>query len=374
VGLVLNMLTGYTRSIATGFARYARETGNWSIVVAHDQDLLIVLGYEEFDCLDGVVAGYSYGNLQHIKCPIVYSLTPEHAERWPVVCPDNGAVGKLAADHLISIGFPYFSFAGLASMAHSTERRQGFEAALSAHRRKVQAPMLFPTWHDVSASGSKQLRDWLSNLLLPCAVFCADDRIAGTVAIAAHAVGLHIPEQLAILGVNNDDLTCTATVPALSSISIGGEAIGYEAARQLDRCMQDPASIRPTVTRVTPQNVVERGSTQVLGYSDFLVCEAMRLIRARAGRELVMVDQIAAELGVHRQQLNRSFLACVGHSPKEEIDRVRADRLRALLLGSSIPLKKISYEMGFASPSHLVRFCGRMFEKTPMELSNPSTP
>src|SRR5580693_2091378 len=114
VGLVLNMLTGFTRNIATGFARYARETGNWSIVVAHDQDFLVVLGYEEFDRLDGVVAGYSYRN-EHIKCPMVYTLTPEHAERWPVVCSDNIVVGKLAADHLISIGFPYFSFAGLAS-------------------------------------------------------------------------------------------------------------------------------------------------------------------------------------------------------------------------------------------------------------------
>jgi LacI family transcriptional regulator, galactose operon repressor len=98
------------------------------------------------------------------------------------------------------------------------------------------------------------------------------------------------------------------------------------------------------------------------------VCEAMRLIQMRAPREPVMVDQIASELHVQRQQLNRAFYECVGHSPKQEIDRVRGEILRGLLLGTPMPMKQIAYEMGFGSPSQLIRFCRRVHSKTPLEI------
>jgi LacI family transcriptional regulator len=181
-----------------------------------------------------------------------------------------------------------------------------------------------------------------------------------------------VPEQVALLGVNDDDLACASTVPPLSSIRPNSEQIGYEAARQLDRGMAGKPAGKPTVTRIAPQEVVQRGSTLVMGYDDPVVCDAMRLIQIRAPREPVMVDQIAAELRVQRQQLNRAFYDCVGHSPKQEIDRVRGERLRAMLMSTSMPMKQIAYEMGFGSPSQLIRFCRRVHSRTPLELRGRS--
>jgi transcriptional regulator GlxA family with amidase domain len=86
-----------------------------------------------------------------------------------------------------------------------------------------------------------------------------------------------------------------------------------------------------------------------------------------------MKARLAAELRVHRQQLNRSFVACVRHSPKEEIDQVRADRLRALLVGSTMPVKQIAYDMDFSSPSQLIRFCRRILGRSPLEIRGSST-
>lgn len=370
VGIVLNLLTHATRTIATGFARYASERGNWSLVVAHwHNDPQVLMGDLNLEQLDGLALQYAWQQVPQAHCPIIFVGTPTKPNDPPTVCPDNVAIGGLAGSHLMSLGVPYFSFVGLQQYAFSRERQAGFERALAAQRRQLQAPALFENWDKV-AEGARELDAWIAKLLLPCAVFCADDRIAASVMLAARRAGIHIPEQLAILGVNNDDLTCAATVPPLSSISINGERIGYEAARQLDRIMSGNVPPRRMVTRVPPSKLTERSSTQVMGYSDPAVCEAMRLIRGRAPREAVRVDQIAYELGVPRQLLHRSFLQCVGRSAKEQIDEVRGDRLRALLIGSTKPIKEIAFEMGFGSAPQLTRFCHRMLGVGPVELRN----
>ncbi|HEX3357022.1 MAG TPA: substrate-binding domain-containing protein [Tepidisphaeraceae bacterium] len=354
--------------MATGVAKYASERGNWSIVVAHDQpEFYVVLGDDDYGKLDGIVAGYAWERLPQIDCPVVYAHTPDRPNTAPTVCADNTEIGRLAAAHLMSLGLPYVAFVGIETNAFSYERQHGFERELKIHCRQAQLPLLFSNWHEMM-HGTRKLKSWLSTLLLPCAVFCADDRIASVVVSAARQSNIQVPERLAILGVNDDDLACASTVPALSSIRINGDLIGYEAARQLDRSMSGESPNRRVVVRIPPKEVVQRGSTRVMGFDDLTVCEAMRLIQARAIREPVVVDQIAAQLGVHRQQLNRSFVECVGHSPKNEIDRVRGDRLRALLLSSAMPIKQIAYEMGFGSPSQLIRFCRRMYSKTPLEL------
>lgn len=378
VGIVSNLLTHATRTIATGFARYASERGNWSIVVAHwHNDPQVLMGDSDLERLDGLVLQYAWQQVPKARCPILFVGTPTTPNDPPTVCPDNAAIGGLAASHLTSLGVPYFSFVGLQQYAFSRERQAGFERALAAQRRSLQKPVLFENWDKV-AEGARELDAWISKLLLPCAVFCADDRIAASVMLAARRAGIHIPEQLAILGVNNDDLTCAATIPPLSSISINGERVGYEAARQLDRIMAGVVPPRRTVTRIPPGKLAERSSTQVMGYSDPAVCEAMRLIRGRAPREVVRVDQIAYELGVPRQLLHRSFLQCVGRPAKEQIDQVRGDRLRALLIGGAKPIKEIAFEMGFGSAPQLTRFCHRVLGVGPAELrsrfADPSKP
>jgi LacI family transcriptional regulator len=368
VGVFLNLLTKHTRSIAAGVARYASERGNWSIVVAQNTgDFSVVIGDDDLRQLDGIIAGYAWDRLPPVQCPIVYVLTPNEPNTAPTVCSDNLAIGQLAGSHLLSLGLPYFTFVGLEPHAFSRERQLGFEQELATRRRTVLPPLLYRSWDDLT-HGLENLRQWLPTLLLPCGVFCADDRIASNVAIAARRAQLQVPEQLAVLGVNDDDLACASTVPALSSIRPNSELTGYEAARQLDRIMCGESPGQTTVTRIAPEEVIQRGSTLVMGYDDPVVCEAMRLIQMRAPREPVMVDQLAAELRIQRQQLNRSFYECVGHSPKQEIDRVRGERLRALLLSTAMPMKQIAYEMGFGSPSQLIRFCRRVYSRTPLEI------
>jgi LacI family transcriptional regulator len=368
VGVFLNLLTKHTRSIAAGVALYASERGNWSITVAQNlADFYVLIGEDDLAQLDGIIAGYSWERLPRVEAPIVFALTPDQSNSSATVCADNMAIGRLAASHLLSLGLPYFAFVGVERHTFSRERQQGFEQGLADRRRKALPPLLFSSWHDL-VHGAEKLKHWLPTLLFPCAVFCADDRVASGVAGAARGLRIQVPEELAVLGVNDDDLACASTVPALSSIHPNSEQIGYEAARQLDHIMSGVSPNTCTVTRIAPQQVIQRGSTLVMGYDDPVVCEAMRLIQIRAPREPVMVDQIAAELRVQRQQLHRSFYECVGHSPKQEIDRVRGERLRALLLSTTMPMKQVAYEMGFGSPSQLIRFCRRVHSKTPLEI------
>lgn len=368
VGVFLNLLTKHTRNIAAGFVKYASERGNWSVVVAQNTaGLRVVLGDDNLGKLDGVIAGYEQEQLPPDHGAIVYVLTPDRPTNVPTVCSDNLAIGQLAASHLVSLGLPYLSFVGVEPHAFSRERQEGFERELKSRRRTALPPLLFTSWDELT-HGAERVRAWLRTLLLPCAVFCADDHMAATVAAGARRLRIQVPEQLAILGANDDDLACASTAPALSSIRLNGEQIGYEAARQLDRSMSGEPPGRPTILRIPPEEVVQRGSTLVMGYDDPVVCEAMRLIQMRAPSEPIMVDQIAAELRIQRQQLNRSFSDCVGHSPKQEIDRVRGERLRALLMSTTMPMKQIAYDMGFGSASQLIRFCRRVHAKTPLEI------
>lgn len=367
VGVLLELLTSYSRLIATSFARYASEKGDWSLVVAGGESRTVILGgfgEEDLNSLDGVIA--NHGAVVRPNCPVVYLGTPIAKPKGPVVCEDNEAIGRKAAAHLSSLGMTNYGFVGMRNVPFSEERLASFEAALREHGDTVQT-LLFDSWL-AAQHGTSAITSWLAKLKLPCAMLCTDDRVAANVSVAAHHAGLQVPEQLAILGVNDDDICCASVIPAISSIPIGGGEMGYEAARQLDRLMAGEKTSRHRITRIPPGEVVQRGSTQVMGYADFVVCEAMRRIRMRGPSEPVIVDQIADDLGVHRQQLNRSFSRHVGRSPKQEIDSVRGDRLRELLLCTALPIKLIAYEMGFASPSQLNRFCRRLFGQTPLEI------
>lgn len=368
IGVFLDLLAGYTRQMVAGIARYASERGDWSLVVARDDDHTVILGgfgEEDLQSLDGIIAGKTWLKFTS-ACPVIYTSTPWGQCHGPVVCQDDVAIGRVGATHLLSLGLSNYGFVGMRKVPWSEQRQEGFETKLREHGQ-TSLKLLFGGWLEAQR-GIDEIVNWLRSLPLPCAVFCSDDRVAVNVVAAARMLNLHVPEQLAILGVNDDDICCASVTPALSSVPLPGDAIGYESARRLDRMMSNPgARLEPIVT-LPPGKVVQRGSTEVLGYNDLIVCEAMRLIRSRSAMEAVVVDQIASELGMHRQQLNRSFAKHVGRSPKEEIDRVRAERLRSMLVDSDQPIKQIAYNMGFASPSQLIRFCRRTFGVTPLEL------
>lgn len=348
------------RAMIPGVFRYAHEAGTWQL--SFPDSALGVCAFDSPEQFDGRLISWRSASAVS-SGPTILMGSPPLEWTGGVVAIDDEAAGILAAQHLLSLGTKYIGYLGN-DQAWSIARTTAFEAEARRQHRSCMGMVSPVRMHP----GMDMIQAWIKELLFPIAVLAADDVMALKLAQAAQTLGIHVPEQMAILGINNDELYCSAVVPALSSVAVPWDQIGYEAAHHLDMAMRGKPLPAGVIMRVKPSGIVQRGSTQVLAYGDPLVCDAVRLIRDRASRQAVSVEQLGADLGVSRVQLTQAFLKYAGFSPKQEIDRVRADHLREHLSAGRLPLKRIAYEMGFCSPAELSRFSRRVLGSPPSEL------
>jgi LacI family transcriptional regulator len=192
--------------------------------------------------------------------------------------------------------------------------------------------------------------EWLASLPRPLAVFAANDLWGFELVQAARERRLHVPEDVAILGVDNDQLICEIAHPPLSSIRLGAERIGREAVALLGRLLRGKPP-EAGLLRVPPLDVVTRHSTDVLAVEDPEVAGALRHIRQHAAEGL-SVKQLLTALPVNRRTLERRFVRALGHTPLEEIRRVRFERVKALLR-ADLAIYDVAARCGFASAAYL---------------------
>jgi len=266
----------------------------------------------------------------------------------PKIRPDNISLGHLGAEHFLERGHQYFGFTGFSNDAWSCERRDGFVEALRLAGRQcdvfdVNYPGdLTPVW-DVEQISS--LAGWLKRLPKPVGVMACMDLRAQQIITAAQACDILVPEEVAILGVNNDPIRCEMTYPPLSSVAPNGFQSGYRAADLLATML---AGGKPTNydQRIEPIGVVTRLSTDVLAIDDRNVATALSFIRERACQGIT-VEQVVKHSHASRSQLEKKFRHHLGRSPQAEIRRVQVGKIRQLLIETDFPLKKIAELTGF---------------------------
>ena len=259
---------------------------------------------------------------------------------------DHAAVGAMGAECFLDRGFASFAFVGGEERAWAAERRAGFaEAVRLAHRE----PVFFASQSDVTdrarSEGDARLLEWLVSLPKPVGVMACDDRTALQVLEAARCAGLHVPDEVAVLGADNDIALCELAVPSLSSVDPGTSQLGFLAAEHLHRRLVDP-SVPACDRRIDPAGVVCRRTTDVLAIPDRAVAATVRYIAEHAC-EGVTVDEILPHVGASRSQLERKFRRYLGRSPQGEIRRVQILRIRQLLADTDLPLKRIAELTGF---------------------------
>ena len=266
----------------------------------------------------------------------------------PKFRPDNVAVGHMGAEHLIERGFRHFGFCGFNGLEWSSERKDGFVEALrlTGHRCDVldvdDPGDVTPFW---DAKQITTLGGWLRRLPKPAAVMACNDLRALQIVSAAQAAGLLVPEEVAVLGANNDTIRCELSEPPMSSVATNAFQSGYQAAEQLAQLMAgQPASV--DVRRVEPVGVVTRQSTDILAMGDKNVAAAVSYIREHAYRG-ISVDEVLRHAFSSRSQLEKKFRRFIGRSPQAEIRRVQVEKIRQLLFETNFPLKKIAELAGF---------------------------
>lgn len=273
--------------------------------------------------------------------------TPPHPG-VPKLRPDNAEIGRLGAEHFLERGYASFGFCGFKSDGWACERRDGFVETLlrAGHRPSifdVEYPGdLTPFWDQDQTAA---LAGWLRTLPKPVAVMACNDMRALQVLSAAQAAGLVVPDEVAVLGANNESFRCEMAYPPLSSVATNAFQSGYQAAEILQSLM-DGSPWKPLDRRIPPLGIVARRSSDVLAIPDRNVATALQHIRTHACEGL-NVTRVLRHAYVSRSQLEKKFRRYLGRSPQAEIRRVQIARVRQLLLETDFPLKRIAELTGF---------------------------
>lgn len=371
VALMIESSRAYGRTLLRGIAEFGRENPNWTFF--HEERLLIdqVPSRLRQWRPDGILARLAGGKLirqlRSLKVPIVDLFNEDPIDKIPGVAIDQDSLAEMAASHFWDRGFRNFAYCGFAKARFSELREQCFVNRLA----KLQCPVevfRYPPLpgkpeglaviesHALRYAG--QLQQWLADLPKPIGLFACNDARALQVLDACANAGIAVPDDVAVLGVDNDDVICDLSRPPLSSIDPNVRKIGYEAAVLLQK-MLDGRRMASNRILVKASRIVTRRSTDVLAITDRPVAEAAQFVREHACDGMTLQTMLA-HLQVSRSTLERWFQRSLGHSVSAEIQRVRVNRASELLTTTSLKVESIAHQCGF---DH-VESMSRIFRRT----------
>ncbi len=375
VAVILDAWSCNDRKILAGIATYVNEMGRpWSFYVEGD-------GRQKIPDLrswrgDGVIANLQDRKValavQRLDVPVVEVGGGcgwyEPASKIPCFATDSAAIARLAAEHLLDHGFRHLAYCGFPRTRHNPWSE---ERGLSFKRRARAAGCpcsVFTGRYETARKWEhlqRGLMTWLQTLEMPVGLMACNDVRARHVLEACRTLGLRVPEDVAVIGVDNDEVLCELTDPPLSSIEPGMQRLGYQAAALLDQEMQGTKTEQKRFV-VEPEGVVARRSTDTLAISNAEVVRAARFIREHACQGIRIAD-LAKAVGLSRSMIERKFKALMGRTLHAEIDRVRIDCARRLLAETELPLKQVAAQAGFKYVQYLSTVFRRRFDQTPRE-------
>jgi LacI family transcriptional regulator len=273
---------------------------------------------------------------------------------------DDLAVGRIAADHFLPRGFRHFAYFSDIANLWSNRRRDGFVGRLLA--RGFQTTVMH---HPPSPTQARDIVEALQKLPTPLAVLLAHDQSAVPLMSACNVLGRRIPEDVAVIGVNNDALFCEMCAPPLSTVPLQTYQIGREAAQLLAAMMERLARL-PWLILVPPGNMIVRQSSDAMATTDRLVIDAMKYIREHLS-EGIAVKEIAAHMKTTRMTLHTHFVAAVGRTPAAQLRLEQMQRACDLLSSTDLSFAQIARETGFTSARQLSESFRRHHNQSPAQ-------
>jgi LacI family transcriptional regulator len=369
VALLIETSRTYTRKLLRGVKRYMSEHGPWSVFME-----LRALDSKVPPWLrnwrgDGILSR-SYGQemvdaIAATKVPAVELRASKLRHKMPFVGVDNHALGQLVAEHLLERGFRNFGCYEIDIEAFFEERRDNFVQTLADRGFKCDCYRSAERSEQPSQWERQQgeLIDWIKSLPKPVGIMACTDQLGFWLLDACSRAEIAVPEEVAVVGVEDDEVLCEMATPPMSSVQFSAVRTGYEAAVLLDRLMQgESPPDKPLL--IAPIGVTTRGSSDVVAIEDPLVAKALRFVRERA-RDGIKVDDISTEVGMSRSTLERRMRRLLGRSPQEEITRVKLNHVRELLIETNLSLEKVAQRAGFAHVQYLVELFRSHFDMTP---------
>lgn len=365
VALIIETSRAYGRGVLRGISQFVRQNPKWSVRL-QDRGLNDPLpDWMTRWQLNGVIARIETeelaATLKRLNLPIVNLSAMAPDESFPTIDTDDAMVADWAFAHFAERGFRSLAFCGYPGAKWSDLRRDRFlslarESRIECHefapvRRRAQQRK--PETLALEMSGlvsERKLIDWLQSLPATTGILAANDLRGRQILGLCQELDIPVPDQLSVLGVDNDELLCDLTDPPLSSITPDCERIGLRAAAALDAMMNRPRH-RPTDELIPPVGIATRKSTDVLAIDEPLIVRAVQFIRDHAC-EGIGVPDILRHVPLSRSKLERGFKQHLGRPPKAEILRLQLEQARQLLLETDLPLPEISAKCGFRHPEY----------------------
>ncbi|TWU59171.1 Xylose operon regulatory protein [Rubripirellula tenax] len=368
--LLVESSRAYGRGCLMGIASYIRAHGPWQVLHLERGLEERVPAFLHAQRFDGVIARIENETL----AKSVAKLKIPTVDLRGVVVPANGvmfdtdpeACSELAFEHFRQRGFQRLAYCGYNGVLFSDQRRDAF-------LRLCEAQNLTPLVYDATVENEifkskikggivqreaqaelpePALVEWLRALVGPVGIFACNDVRGRQVLQAATLAGRRAPDEVAVLGVDDDEVICELANPPLSSIEPDTQRMGFEGAMALDRLMAgEPIQDRQIL--IPPRRISVRRSSDLLAIDDQEVAAAVHFIREHAC-EGISVKQVADAVAISRVTLERRFRAILNRSPREEIERVRIDQIRLMLTQTRYSLMQIATMTGYRSDAHLV--------------------
>lgn len=358
VALLVEVSNSYARGLLSGIIAFEQSHANWSVYLPEQQrrgDVSIErLNDWEVDGIVARIETEAIANaIKQLNVPTVDLSAARLVEGIPWVETDNKAIAKMAADHLLENGFVNFGFLGEAGFNWSQWRGVEFQSYLQSKGFECDFHEFeLATSTDYSwPSEVRLLKKWIHQLPKPTGVFAAYDIAAHRLLEACREEEIAVPEQVAVVGVDNDRMICEICYPTLTSIEPASYETGFQAAKMLEDLLQG-RSVSTEGVFFGPVAIQERLSTDTVAVSDPIVAKALWYIRENAIFNAT-VDDVVRHLDISRRQLETRFKKIVGHSPHKELQIRRLRKVKQLLTTTDLSVAEIAKLTGYRHAEYL---------------------
>ena len=370
--LAIETSRSFGRGLIKGIAQYALEQGNWSLLF-QDRGML----EEPQNWLrtwkgDGIISRSAtpkvWRFLHNLGIPIV-ELLGDEKEMFGEVVLDNAKIGRMATTHLAERNYRHFAYFSPENWWYSLERRDGFlKAVAELNCEGIVFPVKDSAKSFYSAPNiceiiTPRVIRWLKGLPKPVGLFVVSDLHAIHLLEACKRADIAVPEEMAILGMDNDRFFCETVSPQLSSVDPNTPLMGYEAAKRLDKLFHGRPHLQSRVC-IPPAFVATRQTTDVVAVNDPLVARILNHFRENVD-SLLSINQVAREFNMSIRTMQRRFKETINRTPEDEILRIRLDKAKTYLRSTKLSISEIARRLGFEDPSYFVRFFRLKCSQTP---------
>ena len=365
----------YNKNLLRGITRYSKDHGPWTFCrmptyYRETMGMDAVLQWAKEWEADGVI-GQFYNNeeikkFKQANIPVIAQDFKERFTDIPNITGSYRETGRLGAEYFLMKGFKNFAFYGFNNIVWSRERAEGFEsriqeAGYKVHNYELKDTTSMDQWYYKSSA----LSVWLNSLPKPIAIMTCDDNQGNHIIEAAGHAGIRIPDEIAVLGVDNDETICDLSDPPLSSIGLDTEKGGYEAARLMEQMIEAKTCSAPDIV-VKATQVISRHSTDIFASKDKYIVSALKYIHDNLDKNL-KVDQVLREVPLSRRSLEKRFVQTTGYPVYEYIYNQRIEKFTQKLLETDMTIFEIAIDLGLNDSKNIARQFKQIKGLTPME-------